>query len=123
MTSSRVHAQSDELVLLSTHTFSAFRCSLLASEEKVSARLFGIGVETGRRFLEAWSKLTEKEQKAASDKILLLWRWSQGPTTDFVLGSVYEQIRADVRKLYDLHEDVEGRLDQAYFEETCRRLM
>jgi hypothetical protein len=122
MTPSRGQGQPDDLVALSSQTFSAFRCSLLASDEKDSARVFAIGIATGRRLLESWNRLTDDEQKAISKKIILLWTWSQGPTADFVLGSVYEQIRADVRKLYDLHEEVEGRLDQAYFEENCRLL-
>jgi hypothetical protein len=116
-------ARTEELVRLSRLTVSAFRCSLLTDIDKESARLFMIGLTAGRGFLEGWNKLDDDERKVASEEILLLWRWSKGPTADFILGSVFDQQRSDLRRLYDIHEEIwQGRLERAYRDENCERV-
>lgn len=74
--------------------WSAFECSMYASlaQEPQSefARLFSLGYEGGKRFLEGvLSKEISEDSVSKKVPIGLIWN-AQGPTVDFRLGRIYE---------------------------------
>lgn len=72
-------------------SWSAFECSVYAEmagkDSKEQQRLFQLGYDSGRRFLDAARKglLTEEEVR---NRVPIGFKAS-GPTTDFALGQVY----------------------------------
>jgi hypothetical protein len=82
----------EEVVRLSKLTLSAMECANLASNDADSQRLAEVGISAGKKFLEATPKLTQEEQKTAGRDIALLWRGVPGPSMDFILGRVWEQM-------------------------------
>ena len=102
----------DEL-RLSKLTLTAFECSMLTDDSKDARKLFDIGFDAGRQFLENISELTNDERTEVSGQMDLLW-WGVwdgksksivgqsmkplptflghslwGPTIDFILGRVF----------------------------------
>jgi len=72
--------------------YSAFTCSKYASaagKAEEANRLFKVGIQAGRKFLEA---VINKEIPAADLKGLpigVTW-YMQGPSVDFIIGRIYE---------------------------------
>ena len=93
-----VRAQShvDEEIKLSQLTISAFECSVLAVDEKENKRLFDIGFEAGKTFLDGLQSLTDEENNNVSYHIAVLWNFVAGPNHDFILGRIYEGRTIDV---------------------------
>jgi hypothetical protein len=82
----------DEAIRLSKLTLSAMECANLAPSEADFQRLFEVGLSSGKKFLDLLSKLSPEESKTASPNLAMLWRGVSGPSTDFVLGRVFEQM-------------------------------
>ena len=91
-----VRAQShvDEEIKLSQLTISAFECSVLAVDEKENKRLFDIGFEAGKTFLDGLQSFTDEENNNVSYHIAVLWNFVAGPNHDFIL--IYEGRTIDV---------------------------
>ena len=74
--------------------WSAFECSqyagLAGKPEQETERLFSLGYENGKRFLEAVStkKISEEELRTTVPTSVLFVMY--GPTTDFMLGRIFE---------------------------------
>ncbi len=82
-------------------SWSAFECSSLASvmnEEKEQERLFSLGYQQGKAFIDALQKnrveLKDRNEQVPSGFLLLL----QGPTPDFMLGRVFESAQENALK-------------------------
>ena len=73
--------------------FAAFRCAVFAemSGDKIEhTRLFELGLAAGRNFVEALrsGEITDADVRAQAP--LGVTMYLQGPTTDFMIGRVYE---------------------------------
>jgi hypothetical protein len=78
-------------------TWSAFECSTyasLAGKDIESQRLFELGVQTGRSFLEAVQNgtLPASEREGAPVGVLFVLQF-QGPSNDFVLGRIFDAVQ------------------------------
>ena len=88
----------EEAVRLSKLTLSAMECANLATNEGDSQRLSEVGLTAGKKFLDLLPKLTPEELKSAGPNLAILWRGVSGPSTDFVLGRVWEQMAVIAHK-------------------------
>jgi hypothetical protein len=97
-----VQAQtSKDFAVMGRVAWAAFGCSSLAAqmkEQKEQERLFLLGYEQGKVFIEA-AQAKKVERKDISEEVpigmtLLL----QGPTPDFMLGRVYESAQEEALK-------------------------
>ena len=95
-------------------TVSAFECSIVAPDQTELQRLFDIGFEAGRKFLDGLSNVRNEEEKRLKENIAVLWisKGVAGRTHDFVLGQVYSEIEAytckdflDDKKSWTLKEE------------------
>ena len=93
LTSSAIAESSKEYALMGKSTWSAFECSVLAGKignTKEQERLFLFGYEEGLKFINAL-KSNKIKRKDLSSEIPMAMKWSlQGPTSDFMLGRVFE---------------------------------
>lgn len=74
-------------------TWSAFRCSTLAaltSNQNEQERLFKIGYDNGKRFFAALESKKIQPADIDSEVPLAIVTLMGGPTTDFVLGRIFE---------------------------------
>lgn len=73
--------------------FSAFECSVLAAKigrAEDQKRLFEFGYEEGKKFIDSVrSGEISEEELSSKVPVGVLWHM-QGPTTDFILGRIYE---------------------------------
>jgi hypothetical protein len=79
-----------EAARLAQLALSAFECSALAADDKDAERLFLLGYDRGKEFIELATK--NPLNQATRDKIAVLWTSSGGPTPDFILDRVYSEI-------------------------------
>jgi hypothetical protein len=91
-------------VLLSDEAFAAFQCSVFAAHARYDAeekRLFSIGLEKARLFIQAARKGGVSKEEFEHTKVIWLialriWNFQPLDTsTDFVAGTVYEYIWED----------------------------
>ena len=81
----------DYYVKLSFLSPKAFECSVLASNETEQARLFAVGLDSGRKFIQ-FRKNNPEGFTAIESSIPMLWIAStrlSGVSDDLVLGQVY----------------------------------
>src|SRR5262245_51488484 len=71
-------------------TLSAFKCFGFAKDEADQERLFNLGYEAGKAFIERMSK--NPPNKATADQIAILWMGTRGPTADFILGQIFSEM-------------------------------
>lgn len=73
--------------------FSAFECTVLAAKigrTEEQRRLFEFGYEEGKKFIDSVrSGEISKEELSSKVPVGVLWHM-EGPTTDFILGRIYE---------------------------------
>jgi hypothetical protein len=78
---------------------SAFQCSFVAEDKKEQERLFQLGLNAGRDFLEFIKANPSKyEVEFFNEKVPTFWFVTDGPTTDFVLGRIYEEHKNEIYK-------------------------
>jgi hypothetical protein len=85
-------AHCDEEVNLGRVMWSAFECATyadLSGDEDEQKRLFKVGYEAGTNFVDGVKngEISDSEAKQAPTGVLMLLN---GPTTDFVIGRIYE---------------------------------
>ncbi len=118
-----------EKARLSRTMWSAFECSVyadLSGNEMEQARLFDLGVKSGREFIEAVNTrqippdMLRVEVNAATLDLL------QGPSTDFMVGRVYESAAtAALQKAAPKNADVHARRANGasfYTSTSCARV-
>ena len=85
--------------------WTAFECSQYArmagEPEQEAARLFRLGYENGKRFAES-ARNTELSEELRSKMPVGVLRVMNGPTTDFILGRIFEY--RDTRSLLPRRE-------------------
>ena len=94
------HAQSkfDAQVKNSFLALSAFECSIVATDPKEIERLFTLGLSAGRQFLQFAQSDRDTHGKALGEKIAVLWHLKPGPTADFILGRIYDDLTREIYK-------------------------
>ena len=102
-----VHGQSsiDSEVRNSFLSLSAFECSVVAADPKETARLFTLGLNAGRQFLEFVQSNKDVYDKMLTPKIAILWNMTSGPSPDFILGQIYADRTQEMYK--DFSSDAE----------------
>lgn len=108
-----VHAKdapktSRQLAKQATRSWAAFECShlaFLAKEEELAQKLLKLGHECGKEFMEATlaGKIERDDYKAEVPMVFGLL--NVGPSTEFVLGRVYQASEKAADKL--LHDNLE----------------
>ncbi len=92
----------EELIQLSRLTMSAIECSILATNDNEAQRLGEIGVKAGKDFLNYmrlyYDKLTVDEKKHVNNNVAILWHGVPGPSDDFVMGRVWQELEHIVYK-------------------------
>lgn len=86
---------------LGRKSWSAFECSVLAElagKRSEQERLFTVGLTSGREFIEALRNGEIQENDVRSSVPLLMLMRLGGPSTDFMIGRIYE---AAVGTAYD----------------------
>lgn len=115
---------SPELAAMGLATWSAFECSTLAAKTKNAKeqeRLFLYGYRQGQTFIAAVraGKIDRKDLSSVVPVFVMLLL--EGPTTDFMLGRIYEYAQRNVLKdvlttEQELNtDDVQTRLAQSKF--------
>lgn len=82
-----------QLIRLSKLSITALQCTYLTKESADSARLFAVGLEAGRRYVELAQRDKEAFRKA-SDYIPGIYLQLDGPSADFVVGRAQGMVRA-----------------------------
>ena len=113
--------QKEELIRLSKLAFSAFECSVEATNENEEARLFDVGLVAGRKFLDGMNDLGRVERDNLVKEVAPMWFYKVNRSTDFVMGEVYQFVR---RFVYDQIRvdgvDVENaKKEHLYFQGHC----
>jgi len=79
--------------------YSAFECTVLAAKigrSEEQKRLFEFGYEEGKKFIDSVrSGEISEEDLSSKVPVGVLWKM-QGPTTDFILGRIYESAAENV---------------------------
>lgn len=97
----------------------AFDCSVVATDEAEVERLFLLGYESGREFLN----LVRGDIEDLDFEVLPLWTLYGGPSTDFILGQVYAN---RVNSVYDSRSNLDSesawteRMTLLYERRNCR---
>jgi hypothetical protein len=84
---------SKDYAVMGAETWAAFSCVALAAEAKNTAeqeRLFMLGYDKGKRFIEALNAGRIRREDVDSNVPVGLVLNLQGPTPDFMLGRIYE---------------------------------
>jgi hypothetical protein len=118
---SPVFSQIDEerLIKNSLLSLSAFQCSIVATDSKERERLFNLGLQSGRNFVELVRNKPESYKKAHS-KIPMVWSMVVGPTSDFILGQIYSQFETEIYKKYEQDEKLWNLIkDNMYRDKNC----
>lgn len=98
---------SKELASLGQTTWSAFECTSWASvmkNEQQTERLFELGLSSGRQFIESVRSGKIKKEDLNSEVPIGLIMLLQGPSTDFILGRIFENVQE-----YSLREVVKSK--------------
>ena len=74
-------------------TVSAFECAAIAPNDQERERLWNLGLQHGRDFIQFW-KPNSDVREATWDQIPGIWSLviKKGPTPDFILGMLYGSI-------------------------------
>ena len=95
-------------------------CANLAADDAGSVRLGQIALIAGRRFLDVISEMSDEERKIAGKDISGLWRAVPGPSADFILGRVWQEVEHNVsRSLGDDTSRWEREKARKYSEKNC----
>jgi hypothetical protein len=81
-------------------TVSAFQCAVVAPDSKERERLFNMGLKAGRDFASRARDRGDLYERVRND-IPWLWTAVEGPSVDFIVGRIYEQLEAGIYKEYD----------------------
>jgi|GEM_PF-3993696 len=103
---------------------SAFECSHLATAQADTSRLFNLGVQAGRDFLEFADK-NQSGYQSISSQIDPVWtRVEARPSVDFKLGELHAYTIARAIEWRGRYSDSswEGRRQQLYVERNCQFL-
>jgi hypothetical protein len=87
---------SKEFAVLGQVTWSAFECASWAGvmKDRVEQdRLFNIGLSSGRRFIDAVRAGKVRENDISVQVPVGLVMLLQGPSTDFMLGRIFERVQ------------------------------
>jgi hypothetical protein len=106
----KAEIQGDDLVRLSKLSLSVFECSVVATDKKEDARLFEVGLTSGRKFLEGMNRLESAELQKVEREVALIWLSKGSPSKDFVLGEVYQFVRERVFHELDYYQNEGGEL-------------
>jgi hypothetical protein len=93
---------SKDYALLEAETWAAFSCVALAAEAEnrtEQERLFMLGYDKGKRFIEALNAGRIRREDVDSNVPVGLVLNLQGPTPDFMLGRIYEAAARDALDL------------------------
>lgn len=118
----------DEYVRKSYLVQSAFECIVYAPDDAERLRLTELGLAAGREFLYFLRANGERLGDAFFKQLSIRWRLTPGPTVDFVLGEVYEQISDEAYEEITggnaLAADAvrESNRERLYREKNCRLL-
>ena len=85
--------ESRSYAMMAKSSFSGFQCATLAaqvSDQEEAERLFQLGYERGYQFIEALraGKIEEDDLRSSAPTVMLMLL--DGPSTDFMLGRIYE---------------------------------
>jgi hypothetical protein len=86
----------NDAVRVTQLSLSAFECGALAPNQADAERLFLLGYDTGKAFIERVT--TSPLNEATRNKIAVLWLSTNGPTADFILGVVYARMTDEALK-------------------------
>lgn len=84
---------SEEYAALSRRSWSAFECSalaLIAGNTNEQRRLFTLGYESGKEFIEAVRAGKVEDHHARQHAPIGMLLKMEGPTADFMLGRIWE---------------------------------
>jgi len=118
----------DEKAQLGRIMWSAFQCSTYAelSENKnEQQRLFVVGLNAGRAFLEAMKAGQISEQAAKDEVPINVLSRLEGPSNDFVIGRIYAAATGDVydeivkKKMSKWAPSEKQRARSAYTNQNC----
>ena len=87
---------SKELASLGLTTWSAFECTSWASvmkDEKQTELLFELGLSSGRQFIESVRAGKVTREDISAEVPIGLVMLLQGPSTDFILGRIFESVQ------------------------------
>ena len=103
---------------------SAFECSHLATAQADTSRLFNLGVQAGRDFLEFADKNQSGYQSLGSQIDPVWTRVEARPSVDFKLGELHAYTIARAIEWRGRYSDSswEGRRQQLYVEKNCQFL-
>ena len=103
-------------------TLGAFECSVMATDESEIERLFLLGYEVGKEFINFVRQDPDRYSQTIKTRVPLLWNLYGGPSPDFILGQIY----ADrVNSIYDDHWNSDQEVwrstrERLYEERNCR---
>ena len=103
---------------------SAFECSHLATAQADTSRLFNLGVQAGRDFLDFGDKNQSGYQSIRNDIDPVWTRVEARPSVDFKLGELHAYTIARAIEWRGRYNDSnwEGRRQQLYVEKNCQFL-
>ena len=103
---------------------SAFECSHLATAQADTSRLFNLGLQAGREFLD-FADNNQSGYQSISNQIDPVWtRVEARPSVDFKLGELHAYTIARAIEWRGRYNDSnwEGRRQQLYVEKNCQFL-
>jgi hypothetical protein len=86
-------------------SLSALECSVVATDKKEDARLFEVGLTSGRKFLDEIGRLEPGELQKVEREVALILLSKDSPSKDFVLGEVYQFVRERVFHELDYYQN------------------
>jgi len=99
--SSAVAESSKDYAIRGKRAWAAFECASLASvagDQEKQEKLFTVGLNEGRVFIEALKGGKIKEEDLKSNVPIGMLLLLQGPSPDFMLGRVYENAQENALK-------------------------
>lgn len=111
-----------EAVRLSRLAMAAFECVHYTVDTDEQTRLFQLGHKAGAAFLDIAEKRGIND--ATRGNLAVLWRFLSGPSVDFVLGRLYEQMADKAADELGSNTDLwDGMRPTKYGERNCGLLV
>lgn len=87
-------------------TLSAFECAVVSPNDKEAERLFTIGLNVGRDFIQFVQSNPDLYLKTIRSQVPILWSLTSGPTQDFILGRIYAAMEDKIYKEFSPDEEL-----------------
>jgi hypothetical protein len=118
----QARADADEQLKNAFLTTSAFSCAIVSTDEMESDRLFMLGLNAGREFLH-FNKTETALYPTIASKVPMIWSLMPGPTSDFILGRIFEHIQREIHREYSSDKEVwRLKKQRMYQTQNCRLL-